>query len=300
MIVAELVAAYLGENKPTWSEETVARETRALERFRVFLDGRELSADTVIAYVAAVRARVTKTGEPLKPRTVQCVTGPVRRLLRWAALSGRLMQDLSGLIAVAWARTVPRTLSEAEAVALIDKGARNARERAVLETLYGTGLRASELCRLRLEDVDLQERLVFVRQGKGQKDRLVPFGPRAGAAILAYLRECRPAKSGPLFLTSTGRRHTRGLLGLLVAGAGRRAGLTRLASPHRLRHSYATHLLRNGADIRHIQALLGHASLASTQVYLGLDVGDLARMLEKSHPWEREHDEPEPGPERLK
>jgi integrase/recombinase XerD len=286
--VDKLVEDYLAERKCVWVAYTLQRETEALEHFCRFLNGRELRPEEVIAFLAAVRARTTKAGEPLRPKTVDFYVGPVRRMLRWASRTGRLLCDLSPFLALRRARTVPRTLAETEVVGLIEKGAQDVRERAILETLYGTGLRAGELCRLRLEDVDLQDRLVFVSQGKGRKDRIVPFGERVRAAIVAYLRECRPAKDGPLFLTRTGRRFRRHGLGMLVAAAGKRAGLTRPASPHRLRHSYATHLLRNGADIRHIQMLLGHASLMSTQVYLGLDVADLARMLEKHHPRERQ------------
>lgn len=182
--------------------------------------------------------------------------------------------------------TLPRTLSESEVFELIEKGAKGARERAIFEVLYGTGLRASELIRLTPDDIDLLTGILYVRQGKGRKDRVVPFGERVKAAVLAYLRE-RPRKGGPLFLNARDGPLTVGTLETLVWSAGKRAGLARLASPHRLRHSYATHLLQGGADVRHIQVLLGHASLASTQVYLGVEVSDLARMLEKSHPRER-------------
>jgi site-specific recombinase XerD len=174
---------------------------------------------------------------------------------------------------------------------LIEKGARNALDRAVLELLYGAGLRAAELAALTVDDVDLGERIVYVRQGKGRKDRVVPFGERVRVALLAYLRS-RPRAGGPIFLSAWGRPISSKTLGWLVQKAGERAGLKGPASPHRLRHSYATHLLRNGADVRHIQALLGHASLASTQIYLGLETADLARMLEKSHPRERGADGP--------
>jgi integrase/recombinase XerD len=105
--------------------------------------------------------------------------------------------------------------------------------------------------------------------------------------VLAYLRECRPRKGGPLFLSVRGRPLTRSTLENLVWEAGRRAALARLASPHRLRHSFATHLLRDGADIQHIQLLMGHSSLSSTQVYLGIETKDLERMIERSHPRER-------------
>lgn len=286
--LAELVQGYLDEKSAGWSaQSTFDREVDGLESFARFLDGRPLRREEVVSYVAAIRARKTRIGEPLRPKAVECWVGPVRRLLRWASVTGKLLEDFTGLLVMRGGRVVPRTLAEAEVIQLIEQGARDVRQRAVIETLYGTGLRASELCRLRLEDVDLQDRLLLVRQGKGGKDRVVPFGVRVGTALVAYLRECRPAKDGPLFLSPRGRRLRPHRLGLLVAAAGKRAGLARPASPHRLRHSYATHLLRNGADVRHIQMLLGHASLMSTQVYLGLDVADLACMLQKSHPRER-------------
>jgi integrase/recombinase XerD len=103
-------------------------------------------------------------------------------------------------------------------------------------------------------------------------------------AIRVYLREERPASSGPLFLSIHGRALTRGALEAVVARAARYAGLPRPVSPHRLRHSYATHLLRHGAPLVAIQALLGHASLVSTEIYLALETRDLARMVQSSHP----------------
>jgi integrase/recombinase XerD len=157
----------------------------------------------------------------------------------------------------------------------------------MLELLSGTGLRASELCRLRVEDVDLAQDVVFVLPGKGKKDRIVPFGEKARTALVDYLRHGRPFTGGALFVTTRGTPFRRKLLTRSVVAAGRRAGLTHPVSPHRIRHSYATHLLRHGASLRALQLLLGHASLASTQIYLDVEVEDLARMLEKSHPRER-------------
>ncbi len=191
------------------------------------------------------------------------------------------------MIVIRHHETFPRPLGQADTLTLLDQGPKDIRERAVLELLYGTGLRASELAALQLDDVDLASGVLFVRQGKGSKDRMIPFGETARQAISSYLREHRPPKTGPLFLAVTGRPLTCGTLGTLVRSAGRRAGLGHPASLHRLRHSYATHLLRNGADLFSIKALLGHASLSSTQIYLEVDVSDLARMIEASHPRER-------------
>jgi len=197
----------------------------------------------------------------------------VRRFLKWALLHGHLLQDLSGMIVTPQVQALPRPLGEKDVETLID-GTTDVRTRALLELLYGTGLRAQETVKLDLVDVDLQAQLVMVRRGKGSKDRVVPFGTRVKQALLAYLRD-RPARDGALFLNARGRRFSRSRIGDLVRNAGRRASIAPFVSPHRLRHSYATHLLKNGADIRHIQVLLGHASLNSTQVYLGLDEQDL-------------------------
>jgi len=282
----ELVRAYLAEKASGWSAGTLDKARAVLSDFLRFVPGGFILPEHVVGYVVDVRSRTTRRGAPLAVPSVQGLLISVRRLLAWAALRGHMLQDLSGLIVLHKCRTLPRTLSPEEVETLIEKGARDARERAVIEVLYGTGLRASELARLRPDDVDLSERVLYVRQGKGRKDRVVPFGERVRTALLAYLRE-REVKDGPLFFNARGRAVTRGVLATLVSQAGRRAGLQRPASPHRLRHSYATHLLQNGADVRHIQVLLGHASLSSTQIYLGVDASDLQRMIDRSHPRER-------------
>jgi site-specific recombinase XerD len=293
---AELVEAYLREKTPAWSASTVEKARRVLGDFLPFVQGGFVLAEHVVAYVLDVRSRRTKQGGRLAVPTVHGHLGAVRRFLEWTVLAGHALQDLSGLIVLKKHRLLPRTLSPEEVAALIEKGARTPRERAVLELLYGTGIRASELVRLSPDDVDLAERLLYVRQGKGRKDRMVPFGERVRAALLTYLR-ARERKPGPFFFTLRGDPMTRAALDGLVSQAGRRAGLTRPASPHRLRHSYATHLLQNGADVRHIQLLLGHASLCSTEVYLGVEASDLKRMIEKSHPRERLKDEERTSPD---
>lgn len=292
MRAAELVESYLAEKTPAWQPSTVEKARAVLAGDflrRVPMPGGVILAEHVVGYVLDVRSRRTKQGAPWAVPTVHGHLATVRRFLAWATTAGHLLQDLSGLIVLKKHRVLPRTLSPEEVRALIEKGARTARERAALEVLYGTGVRASELVRLTPDDVDLAERLLYVRQGKGRKDRVVPFGARVRAALLAYLRE-RERKPGPLFFTLRGAPLTRTALDGLVSKAGKRAGLLRPASPHRLRHSYATHLLQNGADVRHIQVLMGHASLSSTQIYLGVDASDLSRMIERSHPRERQRE----------
>jgi integrase/recombinase XerD len=165
------------------------------------------------------------------------------------------------------------------------------RDRAILELLYGTGLRMMECVRLDLSDVDVSQGVVLVRDGKGRKDRLVPLSGQARAALELYLQECRPELvkplgDGALFLSRYGRRLSGVALRLLVRTHARRAGVE--ASCHVLRHSCATHLLGGGADIREIQKLLGHKDLTTTAVYTRVDVRALAAMIRRCHPRERD------------
>ncbi len=169
------------------------------------------------------------------------------------------------------------------------------RDRAMLEALYSTGMRRSELVALRVDDMDLQQGTVFVRLGKGGKDRVVPIGERACRWIEKYLYEVRPdyiedVDEGTLFLAKHGEAMQGKQLSGIVKKAIAAAELERFkdthpnAACHLLRHACATHMLENGADIRYIQALLGHASLSTTQVYTRVSILQLKAVHEKTHP----------------
>jgi len=290
--VVELVSRYLAEKTASWAPETLIHEKKALDDLLRFMseDARELRRAEVLSYVADVKARRNqRTGEPWSARGVEAILAGVRRFLKWASVQGHVLEDLSSWIVLPWVLPLPRALSEEELVRLIERGPRPGRcqwrDRAILELLYGTGLRGGELLRLQLEDVDLKETTLLVRLGKGRKDRVVPFGERVREALARYLQqERRFGKEGTVFLSWWGRPLSRGGLRMLVSRAAKAAGIVSSVSTHRLRHSYATHLLRHGASLPALQKLLGHQSLASTQIYLGLEVSDLKRMLEKSHP----------------
>lgn len=202
------------------------------------------------------------------------------------------------------------------------------RDQAILELFYGTGLRTSELCHLLLTDFEAERGILFVRHGKGGKDRVVPVGEKAAQALLQYLvlRRKAPASAAPpiarpirararcdggpgqrkrfemgpplpaawystapqLFVNQFGRPMTGDAIKDVVATAVKRARLKRHVSPHALRHAFATHLLQGRADIRHIQSLLGHSSLRTTEIYTRVDTTDLKRVLKRCHPRERE------------
>jgi integrase/recombinase XerD len=162
------------------------------------------------------------------------------------------------------------------------------RDRAMLELLYATGLRVSELVGLELNDVDLETR-VLVARGKGSKERIVPIGAPAGEAVRAYLDTARGAllrgrRSKDLFVTPRGGRMTRQGFAKIVDRYARSAGIRRRISPHKLRHSFATHLLEGGADLRTIQELLGHADVSTTQIYTHVDRTHVKRLYERFHP----------------
>jgi integrase/recombinase XerC len=208
-----------------------------------------------------------------------------RFLVREGLLAG---SPAEGLSTPKLNRYLPKTLSVDEAAALLergyDQGLLAVRDRAILELFYSSGLRVSELTGLDVGSLDLRDNLVRVL-GKGRKERILPVGAKAHQALLAYLerRGC-PADGEPLFLNARGGRLTprsvqRNLKARLV-----KSGVLKDISPHALRHSFATHLLDGGADLRAIQELLGHASLSTTQKYTQVSVDQLMAVYDKSHP----------------
>ncbi|MGB7294244.1 MAG: tyrosine recombinase XerC [Candidatus Aminicenantales bacterium] len=189
-------------------------------------------------------------------------------------------------------KPVPSFLSEEEMARFLEVPASrkplDLRDRAILELLYASGIRVSELVGINMDDVNLGERLVRVR-GKGKKERLVPFGRTAGECLAVYLK----VRAGlvrdsvgerGLFLNYQGRRITPRSVERMVDKTIRRTAIKRKISPHSFRHSFATHLLSRGADLRVIQELLGHESLATTQKYTHLNLGRLMDVYRKSHP----------------
>lgn len=184
-------------------------------------------------------------------------------------------------------RPLPKALTEAEAKTLVEQPA-SLRDRAVLELLYGCGLRVSELCGLSLDGVLLDRGLVKVI-GKGDKERLVPMGDAAQKAVHAFLLNERPAhkhskKSRFVFVGRGGKAMSRMAIFNITKRMGLTVGLKKPPSPHALRHSFATHLVNHGADLRVVQALLGHASISTTEVYTHLDTARLRSIHDKTHP----------------
>jgi integrase/recombinase XerC len=164
------------------------------------------------------------------------------------------------------------------------------RDKAILELLYSSGLRVSELTSLDINDLDMKESLIRVK-GKGRKERIIPIGSKALDAIQNYLPEriSLKKKAPALFLNNRGGRLTQRSVRRILLHYSRMINLKGDLSPHTLRHTFATHLLHEGADLRSIQELLGHSSLSTTQKYTHLDIGHLAEVYDKAHPMAKEN-----------
>ncbi|MEK7861938.1 MAG: site-specific tyrosine recombinase XerC [Chloroflexota bacterium] len=220
---------------------------------------------------------------------------PVKTFFKWLTRSRYILYNpASELVLPRPPKRLPRhifTLEEIETIAaLCDvETPQGVRDRAVIETLYSTGIRRMGLGRLKVYDVDLDGGALLVREGKGRKDRMVPIGARACAWIAKYLADARPQMvmepdEGVLFLTDYGEPLRGERLGYLVRGAIERAGYTFPGSCHLFRHAMATHMLENGADTRFIQAMLGHAKLTTTEIYTQVSILKLKEIHSATHP----------------
>lgn len=225
-------------------------------------------------------------------RTLARRVAAIRIFLRYLAAQGHDVDPiLQQLERPKPQRALPKVLSRAHVNQLIGAPSPTsrffARDVAILELLYASGLRASELCDLKLRDLNLQVGYVRVL-GKGMKERIVPLGRAASEALLRYLADCRPKldrRAGErLFLSRTGRPMERIGLWMLVARYAKSSGLYNHISPHVLRHCFATHLLGGGADLRIVQELLGHSDISTTQIYTHVDPTRLKSVHQKYHP----------------
>lgn len=274
------------------STHTVAGYRRDLKQFIDYLDARRVAlrhADNlqIRGFMAELHER------RLRKSSLARKLAAVRSFFKHAVKRGWVAENPASVVATPkQERLVPSFLTEEEMAGFLDlpssKEPLDLRDKAALELLYATGIRVSELVGINLEDVHLGERLVRVR-GKGKKERIVPFGSIARERLRDYLR-ARPGllaeRTGEyaLFLNYQGRRLTSRSVERMVDKYIRQTAVRRKISPHSLRHSFASHLLSRGADLRVIQELLGHESLATTQKYTHLDLGRLMDIYRKSHP----------------
>ncbi len=275
------------------SSHTCRAYQRDLEGFENFLkgSGRCLSPDgememkkvdrlAIRRYLSFLHRRIKKSSIARKISTLRSF---YKYLVREQLVTSNPAKSIS---TPKVEKPLPTTLTVDEAFRLVELPTekKGLRDRAVLELLYSSGIRVGELVGLNLNQLDLDLGIVKV-MGKGRKERIVPVGSKAIEALKAYLGE-RGALGGegPLFVNPRGGRLTARTVGRLIKKYTKRSGIFRKVSPHTLRHSFATHLLDAGADIREIQEMLGHASLSTTQRYIHLSPGKLMEVYDKAHP----------------
>lgn len=288
------LASFVGylANECHLADNTVAAYRRDLRRFFAWLDRRNV-LDLTIQQLADYAAFLG--GQSLAPPSIARHLVSLKIFYRYLQLEGAVRDNLAELLGSTklWQR-IPQVMSPAVVSNLLaaprEREPHWRRDRAMLELLYATGCRASELSSLKLRDVRLSEGICQCH-GKGDKQRLVPLGKRAIEALHGYLEHERPstaarAASPPewLLLSSRGQRLNRERIWELVKKYAARVGAPAEVSPHTLRHSFATHLLAGGADLRQVQELLGHASIATTQIYTHVDHERLKAIHRKFHP----------------
>jgi integrase/recombinase XerD len=281
------------------ADNTLAAYRHDLDRYVRFLATRgvddvgAVDPALVRSFVAALSASTHGDDEPYKATTVVRTLSTVRSFHRFLLREGIVEHDPAArVVRPRLPRTLPHPLTVGEAAAVVEAPAVatpiGLRDRAMLELLYGAGLRVSELTGCDVDDLDLADGVVRVL-GKGGKERDVPVGGAARDAVGAYLSGGRPALAsartrGALFLNARGGRLTRQSCARILERHARAAGIRRRVTPHDLRHSFATHLLEGGADVRVVQELLGHASVATTQIYTLVTTEHVRSVYYEAHP----------------
>lgn len=282
------------------AENTISAYRRDLRRFSIFLEGKgtelvEVKPKTMLSF------QIWLKSENLSPSSIGRILSTMRTFFRYLGRENGFIDPTADLEKARQVRRLPKALTIAEIVAMIEAAYHEGnpitiRDRALLELLYGSGARISEIVNLDLSDIhqiategSAIETLKLV--GKGGKERIVPLGSYASAALQDYLTRTRPMlvlnsakRTNALFLNQKGTRLSRQSAWQFVLNAAKAAGVTGKVSPHVFRHSYATHLLDGGADIRVVQELLGHASVTTTQIYTLITIDKVRETYSLAHP----------------
>jgi integrase/recombinase XerD len=275
------------------SRNTIEAYARDLRQFAAFLtltgydSLAEIHSHTLVEYLRKLQQ------ESMKPSSVTRKLAAIRSFFQYMLRERHLKVDPSVTIdSLKTPQRLPKVLSEREIGRLLEQpGATTPaklRDKAMLELLYATGVRVSELVSLKLGDINMD--MGYIRCfGKGSKERIVPMGGAAQNALLDYLDRARPkivkrAAEDTLFLNHHGRKMTRQGFWQIIQAAARRVEIKTVVTPHMLRHSFATHLLEHGADLRAVQEMLGHADISTTQIYTHVTRTRLKEVYDKTHP----------------
>jgi integrase/recombinase XerD len=271
------------------AQNSIASYRNDLNRFTGFIQTRiaDATAENLNRYIESLYAA------GMSPRSIARHIATLRNLYSFLTAEGAISSDPTEFLSAPrqWS-TLPKYLNQEEVERLISSPPEDKptglRDRAMLEMLYATGLRVSELCTLETAAVERQLGVLRVT-GKGNKQRMVPFGEAAGQALDKYLAEGRPQLlkrrgSQYVFVTARATAMTRQCFWMLLKSYGRRAGITRRLTPHVIRHSFATHLVEGGADLRSVQIMLGHSDISTTQVYTHVAKRRLRETIDQHHP----------------
>jgi integrase/recombinase XerD len=285
-----------------FSRNTLEAYRNDLNQFRDFVQERlngaasesnpwqQVDLSLLNEYIADLRGR-----KGYRDTTTARKVAAIKSFFSFLALNGVVSEDPTELLgSPRVGRTLPKFLSAEEVTRLLDEAGQagtpeSQRDATILELLYATGLRVSELVSLNVPDIDFQESYIRC-WGKGSRERIVYLYPKALAELKSYLDTARIVLVGPrkdetaLFVNHRGERLTRQWVWNILKTCSKKAGIDERITPHTLRHSFATHLLQNGASLRHVQELLGHSSISTTQVYTHLSNHHLRQEYEKSHP----------------
>jgi len=291
-----------------YSNSTLHRRESDIRRFIGWCDERSLAHPNQVTRPILERYqrylfyyRQERNNQPLSATSQNHYLTSVKQYFKWLTQQNYLLYNpASELVIIKQNPRLPVVLSPEEVERLMQQPPTHTpggiRDRAILELLYSTGIRRSELCDLQLQDIALTRKTLYVRKGKGNKDRLIPIGERALYWLIRYLNETRhqlltDVQQDSLFLNDYGDTFRDTKLGDKVKRFMKNAGIDVLGSCHLLRHAMATHMLENGAELRFIQAMLGHANLSATQIYTHVSIRKLQQVHAETHPAKLERDE---------
>ena len=269
------------------SPHTLSNYRRDLQCWQEFCVAQELEDPEAIQFVHVQQFMAQEHRRGLAPKSIQRRISALRSLFKYLMKQGQLQHNPSaGLRAPKAPRKLPQVLDVDEAVRLVElptDGELGLRDRAMLELLYSSGLRVSELCSLSWRNLDLDDSLVTVL-GKGGKTRVVPVGSHAVEALRAWQRQSAPALDAPVFPGRGAAAISTRAVQLRLRQLAQRQGIWKRVYPHLLRHSFASHMLESSGNLRGVQELLGHADIATTQIYTHLDFQRLATVYDAAHP----------------
>jgi len=288
-----------------YSKNTLHRRESDIRRFIGWCDERSLNHPNQVtkpileSYQRYLFHYRQANDRPLSPTSQNHYLTSIRRYFKWLTQENYLLYNpASELIIIQPTPSLPVVLSVEEINKLMQQPdtttAAGIRDRAMLELFYSSGIRRSELCHLKLKDISITRKTLYVRQGKGNKDRLLPIGESALAWLQHYMNQARhkyvtDIHEETLFLNDYGDGFRDNKLGDKVKRFMKNAGIDVLGSCHLLRHAMATHMLENGAELRYIQAMLGHANVSTTQIYTHVSIRKLQEVHKQTHPSDRDN-----------